>query len=407
MASPATNEVFRLFIRQHSQTWAEEAGATELDEDSLPTLNWRLTRIAWARWQSDGTLNRLRQRVADAFQLEPAILRLAQKVTEFRGGEYRAHEGDYNRALTDRKALTILERDAPHLIPLLVEMMAPGQCTEEPMRALRRQMLDRLGGPRHWRRFLSMPAETLVWARTAPTKPFAGELLDLATLVARVDSPITPPLDWLQAHLNSCGDGNLMVGMDHQTRLKAVRAHLGAWAQADRQAKEQLLIELQIVHDWIDSQNPKAPQGLRNWSWWVRHALSWDQKHRLAVHADSSSAGAPEMQVWVVDDIEFHPIRGAVEVYEEARAMANCLDRWRTRIVAGKALAWSVRDRRTGQRIATAGVQDIADRSMQVRGFANSPLQPEVSSRIVREAMALRRRWVSEVDAQRRMAPTD
>ena len=407
VASPATNEVINILIRWNAKTWAQEAGAAALDWDMLNTLAGRLVDSVWARWQKDGTLDRLRQRVAKAFQLDPVIVRLARQVAEFRGSAHDAHEADYNRALADKGALTILEREAPHLMPLLVELMAPGECTGEPMRALRRTMLDKLGGPRHWRRFLTLPAETLRWARTAPARPLAGALLDLATLVARVDSPITPPLDWLQAHLNSGGDLHLMVGMDHQTRLKAVRAHLGAWVRADTLAKDQLLIELQIVHDWIDRQNPKAPQGLRNWSWWIRHALAWDQQHRFATHAEPGPTSVAEGQVWVMDDIEFRPIRGAVDVYEEARAMANCLDRWRSRLDAGQAIAWSVRDRHTGRRIATVGVHDIADHCVQVKGFANRPLPPEVAQRLSREATALRQRGDSGGPARPSPAPTD
>ena len=396
VASPASSEVVNRIIRRDAETWAAESGSEALDPGTLSTLARRLCRTVWKRWQTDGTLDRVRQRVADAFQLDPLIARLAQQIAAPRGGPHGAHEGDYNRALADRPALTILERDAPHLMPLMVEVFAQGQCSGEPLRALRHTLLDRLGAPRHWRRFLRLPASTLTWARSASTRPFYGGLLDLATLIARVDSPITPPLDWLQAHLNSGGDVHLMIGMDHQTRLKAVRAHLAAWEHAGVQAKDQLLIELQVVHDWIDSQNPKAPQGLRAWSWWIRHALVWDQARRLAASAEQSPGNAEEAQVLLIDDIEFRPILSAVDAYEEARAMANCLDRWRNRIVAGKAAAWSVRDRHTGRRIATAGVHDITDSCVQFKGFANRPLSPALAQRLSRDAMALRRLRIDE-----------
>jgi len=395
-ASPASSEVVDRIIRRDAETWAAESGSEALDSGTLSMLAHRLCRTIWKEWQKDGTLHRVRQRVAVAFQLEPVVVRLAHQIAAPRGGPYGANEGDYNRALTDRRALTILECDAPQLMPLLVEVFAQGQCRGEPLRALRHALLDRLGAPRHWRRFLSVPAPTLAWARSAPTTPLSGGLLDLATLIARVDSPIAPPLDWLQAHLNSCGDVHLMVGMDHQTRLKAVRAHLAAWEPADTQAKDQLLIELQIVHDWIDSQNPKAPQGLRAWSWWIRHALVWDQAQRLTTRAEQRPGHAAEARVLVMDDIEFRPILSAKDVYEEARAMANCLDRWRNRIVVGEAAAWSVRDRHTGRRIATAGVYDITDGSVQFKGFANRPLPPELALRLSQDAMALRRRRVDE-----------
>ncbi len=395
-SSPASSEVLRRFTQRNAMAWASAADAAALEPETIRILVWRLTRIVWAVWQKDGTLGCLRQCVADAFQLDSLVVRIARQIAAVPGRPDLTTEGVYNRVLADRRAFSILDREAPQLIPLFAELMAAGQCTDEPKRALRRALLDRLGAPRHWRRYLVIPAETLGWARTAPEQPFAGCLTDLATLIARIDSPITPPLDWLQAHLHSCGGAHLMVGMDHQTRLRAVRAHVAAWVQADMQAKDQLLIELQIVHDWIDSQNPKAPQGLRNWSWWIRHALVWDQARRRAASAERGSGANAEAQAWVMDDIEFRPILSAVDAYEEARAMANCLDRWRDLIVAGQAIAWSVRDRSTGRRIATAGARDIADRCVQVKGFANQPLPPELDLRLSSEAMALQRRRLNK-----------
>lgn len=62
--------------------------------------------------------------------------------------------------------------------------------------------------------------------------------------------------------------------------------------------------------------------------------------------------------------------------------MAHCLDRWRDDVADGVALAWSVRSRADGQRIATAGISSRTVWILDVRGYANRTVPPELARRV-------------------------
>ena len=381
MESPATAAFLKHIVFRDARKWARESGAAELDQDTLDALCERLCRAQWARWSHDGTLQRLRERVAHAFKLDANAVRLARQIAHRRHGPDHANEADYNRAVADRAQLLLLEREAPQLVPLFAELFAAGECTDEPKQAMRTALVDRLGAPRHWRHFVALPAQTLAWARRAPLREYTGALLDLAEFLARLDSPTAPPLDWLQAHLDVCGGVSLLVGTSNDTRVAALRAHLHAWISGAGAGKDQLLIELQIVHDWIDHCDPDTPTVTSRWSWWTRRALGWDRTRRQAALDVPAQHPEPSTQL-ALGDIELRPLLTPLELYEEARAMAHCLDRWRDRLVKGSAAAWSVRDSRTGRRLATAGISISTDWSVQVRGFANRSVPPDLEIRV-------------------------
>lgn len=382
VGSPATVGLLEHIVRRDGRNWAREAGATELDHDSLQVLGQRLCLALWARWSIDGTLQQVRVRVADAFQLDAELVRLARQAARRRGGASAADEYDYNRAIIDRAPLLVLEREAPQLMPLFIELFAAGACSDEPKRAIRTAFLEQVGAPRHWRQFLALPPETLAWARGAPRQPQAGALLDLAFLVARLESPVAPPLDWLRAQLDACGGDTLLVGVMNSTREAALRAHLRAWMDRPAEGKDQLLLEMQIVDDWIDSQGPRAPTLACPWSWWTRRALAWDDRRRQAALDMLVPDREPSTQVEVAEGIELRPLLTPLDLHEEARAMAHCLDRWRDRLAKGSAAAWSVRDRQSGRRIATAGISSSTEWAVQVRGFANRVVSADLEARV-------------------------
>ena len=374
VGSPATVGLLEHIVRRDAQRWANQAGATSLDPDALRKLGQRLCRGLWARWSRDGTLQRLRQQVAEAFGLDPETVRLAQLVARRRGGAAHADEGDYNRAIVDRAHLVVLEREAPHLIPLFAELFTTGACVGEPKRALRTAYLDQIGAPRHWRQLVALPPQTLAWARHAPRQPQVGAMVDLALMLTILNTPATPPLDWLQAQLDSAGGGNLLLGMSHCTRVAALRAHLFAWLNSDAAGKDQLLVEMQIVEDWIDSQAPnvgEAAKALCHWSWWTRRALAWDRTRRQSAIDVPAVQPAPLPLFKTLAAVELRPLLTALDLHDEARTMAHCVDRWRDGVAQGAAAAWSVRDRHTGHRLATAGIARSTQWQVQVRGFAN------------------------------------
>jgi hypothetical protein len=62
--------------------------------------------------------------------------------------------------------------------------------------------------------------------------------------------------------------------------------------------------------------------------------------------------------------------------------MAHCLDRWRDDVAEGVALAWSVRSRADGRRIATAGVSPRTGWIPDVLGYANRTVAHDLAARV-------------------------
>lgn len=369
-------------VSRDARRWAGQCGATELDEDALVVLGERLCRALWARWAADGSLRRLRDQVVRSLALDATAMRLAREIACRPTDADSLSTRDYNRALVDARHLLLLEREAPNLLPLFPELIAQGKCVGEPKQAIRRAFIERFGGPRHWRRFVKLPAETLGWAAATAPGLYDQPLLELAALIAHLDSPALLPQSWLQARLDACGGESLCGVVGEGASLWAARAHLLAWVSAGVDARERMLVELHIVQGWIEERKPDPPPAARAWSWWVRQAEPWDRARRATAQAASPLEARNTPAPTVSEEVELRPLVTALDLYQEARAMAHCLDRWRDDVADGVALAWSVRSRADGQRIATAGISSRTVWILDVRGYANRTVPPELARRV-------------------------
>ncbi len=380
--SPATHLCLAHVISRDARRWARQAGSMDLDDEALGVLGERLCLGLWARWTADGSLQRLRKQIDDCLALDATVMRLARQLAYRPFGADFTGTRDYNRALVEASHLRVLEREAPTLMPLFPELIAQGECAGEPKQAVRQAFIERFGAPRHWRRFLKLPAETLEWAAATAPGLYDQPLLELAALIAHLDSPALPPKSWLQARLDATGGESLCGVIGEGASLSAARAHLQAWINADAAAHERLLVELHIVQGWLEQHKPDAPAGTRSWSWWVRQAEPWDRARRASAQAMAPCEASSVTALPVGLDIELRPLLTALDLYEEARAMAHCLDRWRDDVADGVAMAWSVRNRLDGRTIATAGVGPKTGWIPDVRGYANRAVAPELATRV-------------------------
>jgi hypothetical protein len=393
--SPHGSEWLHVLIVRHTPAWAVCAGATALDAALLERLCERLTRPLIARWTARGTLARLREQIAQAFDLDPELLRLAQQITARSpdpGAMSGADEGDYNAALRHREALQVLEREAPSLMPLYAAMVPLYALDAEPVRALRTAFVERHGSPRHWRRFLRLPQGTLAWARDAWPPLRQHPWVDLADFVARLDVHTVPPLAWLQAV--AALQPALPIG--HELRGPAWSAvlveHLRAWEVADEPARHRLDTELACIAAWVDEACPGTPpKGLR-WRGWVRRVTAWTRAQRAATLFPGTEVlrGVAERD----GTLAAEPLCNPWQYRREAEAMEHCLaSTWTAHAEAGRAVAWAVFDTVTGERVATVGAWLDPDEPMEVQGRPGVVFTMEELERIVRLVQPQEMRW--------------
>jgi hypothetical protein len=397
--SPHGSEWLQALIVRHTPAWAARAGATALDALVLGRLGERLCRALIAHWAACGTLTRLRAQVVRAFDLDPQVLRLAGQLTArppAPGGEPGADESDYNDAQLHRDALLQLEREAPSLMPLYVAMVQPYVMDAEPVRALRAAFVERHGAPRHWRRFLRLPHATLAWARGAWPRGAHHPWVDLADFVARLDVPALPPLDWLKAVAALRPGRSPGYDMHSPAWRAALVEHLRAWGQADDSARRQLRADLAAVAAWFDDAHPEdAPKG-RRWRGWMRQVTAWARGQRAAEAAATPFPGTEVLAPVAEPDgtLAAEPLRNPWQYRREAEAMEHCLARaWTADAAAGRAVAWSVFDTVTGERVATVGAWLNPDAPMEVQGRPGKVVSLEELERIVRLLQPQEMRW--------------
>ena len=398
--SPASPACLEHLVRRDAWRWAREAGAQDLDFQTVQLRTRRLRglcQLLWQRWAADGTLVRLRAAVEQAFALDPDRLRLARLIARRRCGAIGVDEGDYNRAVADFEALLLLEREAPKLMRLFVALMPPGECQDEPKRAMRTAFVDCWGAPRHWRRFVALPAAMLQWAQTAPAEVLQGHrLIDLAYFISALDSPVEPPQDWLQLLLDRSGGASLVYAVRGQEQAAALRAHLDAWVMARDSDRPRLIMALQTVLAWLDDEEVSPPSSPRKWSWWTRSAKAWDRRARQAAARLVADAHTFRAAPLADGQLELHLLNTALALHDESRAMANCLHDWWRDVSRGSAAVWSVRCAQTGQRLASAGICEHSGWALEVRAFANRPVDAGLQAQVARLLEPQRLRCIAE-----------
>lgn len=396
--SPGGTLWLRELITRHSAQWARSAGAEALGRVVLRRLGDRLCAALIERWSADGTLCRLRAQVEHAFALDPELVRLARQITLRRAGPDGADEGDYDRARIDREPLLVMERDAPRLMPLYALTMQPGERhAAEPMQALRAAFVGEYGAPRHWRRFVRLPESTLAWACRAYRPYLAHPWQDLAHFLSWLDVDAEPPEPWMQVLVDLWGGGPIRFVIGSDAWLAALRAHLREWSLREPSDRPGLAAELNLVRAWIEDADPPAPGGVRRWAWWTRHGLDWAAAQRAGAAAAPALPHAEALRPAVDEGgtLALQPLRSPLDYVVEGQAMANCLRRWVDEACAGLAVAWTVVDAATRQRLASAGCRSADGWRLAIRGRLNQALPPELQERIARLVAPERDRWLA------------
>ena len=138
-------------------------------------------------------------------------------------------------------------------------------------------------------------------------------------------------------------------------------------------ADEQIVHEFDLVQRWITKGHPDVhldkPQRQAGWPWLVRQAGAWLE--RLQRELRDETDWASWMPTQSLGPWTLVPIRGPLQLWEEARAMHHCVEMFEAACRSGDTLIVSVRQ--GDRRIATA---ELVRRQRewhlgQIKGFAN------------------------------------
>jgi hypothetical protein len=135
--------------------------------------------------------------------------------------------------------------------------------------------------------------------------------------------------------------------------------------------------ELAMAIQWAVATQPEpdANQQHAGWPWIAQQARAHVEKARARTWPVPIGEVTCRAHVVV-------PIRSAVELREEAEAMANCLATYEEGCAYGEIVVFSIRTRASGKRVACFAIACEDDRweLVQVVGKANSPVSAEIEA---------------------------
>ena len=395
-----------LLIFTHAAQWAQLAG---MPPEHIRQQWNRLLKVLAQRWEADGTEQRLWRTIERALALDHEVLRLVRATAHRLLDPDGVFMSDYQRCLSDRANLLTVEREAPQLLRLYTMLLPNGAGMVEPKLALKQAFLDGdQRPPRLWRTMCRFDQATLD-ALTAPGQcVYMPPLADWIDFLQALDLPCQPPAEWMFGLRQSFGDSALSRDFAVPWARPVFMAHLIAWMAADESARITLFIELEDFCEVLLNlaKPPKALPELRSWRacirWAARMQRAQFESEAEAARAWDAARGLPRERPSPplrAARIELRRLLTSHALYEEGRAMKNCIHDWRDDLVDNTAAIYSVYLARTGEHIGTTAITLYGQ--IEFRGPNNGSPIPEHR----REVMLLLRREHTS-PSQRRMALT-
>lgn len=331
----------------------------------------------------------LRDRVTDALDLEPSIIRWVCQGSP-RGELAAIDSRQYSAVWRRREAFEQLERESPALLRPYAAALQAGLLGEhfEPTRDLKLAFRDFGIADAGWRLLLEAPSgyfdpvvtnarnddlfEVYLWALHACLA--AGRLLPKRVLhrlvmpngrepgQRRLLDPTFPESYW-RPFLRALG-----------RRIACIPDPVTMRAFLDG--------EFEDVYDWLEWEQPEIDpnQARAGWTWMLRQHREWQERER-----EKALASRNEMR-WDVlvptfehESWQVVALRDSYELWEEGHLMRHCARTYANRCRNGSEIVFSIRND-AGQRVATGHLVSRRNqwRACSVRLMANRPAGPRI-----------------------------
>jgi|GEM_PF-1380582 len=359
--------------------WKENLAAALLDEarcriaDSEIAFRWAAWAWSWVEFKAIALIDvrRLRSKIRGALDLDRRVLRALNRRRRLQPG-IQWSMSDYNRELVGIDASTLVEREAPSLLPLLWGLRDHPQfdAAIEPKKALR--LLARSLGvtPQQWRLIATSGRRGLTTYRALSRDFWAGDerqnALDYLALVrllrpkrmpsiglwsqmlaiagSRRNPPSEPYAEALAMHRDA---------LQHLVRLAETRAEEGK-----RDFPEE---ELHAVMAWVSDRRIakfNRIQRTSGWDFLVRRALQYRARVRNPDFAGCSWDGL--LPSYDMGHLRVEPLDSDEKLWDEAIVMRHCADTFVERCLRGETAIFSIR-RHCGKRIATVAFSRLGE----------------------------------------------
>jgi hypothetical protein len=331
MAGQAAHEVLAAALAKGIPATAEEAGAYAA---------WAFDRFA-RQLPRCTDLRLLRRRIASALSVEPHVVRLAGQVSRTERAPNLVMLDAYNSVVREIAAVRLLQAEQPSLMPIFAVLSGFDDFPRVggPAARLKRFMKLRGLSEMTWRLLVHADRRLL----RPLTKFYAGEVrfaaLEHLTLLDRLQLPRQPPAWFIDRLIGSWGD----PGNRWASYVDDVGPALEMWRHVGRLACRMLTATTVVVDDfdlicrWICQAGSNLELDKRQkrggWSWLVKGARAWDERRRLELTADLKRWSVP-FDARRIGEYEFAALADELELWDEARAMRNCVDRFGDRCQA-------------------------------------------------------------------------
>lgn len=334
----------------------------------------------------------MRGRIARALALDPLALAVARQLSMAERHK-SARMALYNRAVDHLAAHRRLVADAPGL-QLSYALLGHGSdalagaepAEDEPLQRLRRRVkahglslrvyrLLLAGGTRLWRpmlRFYARGNAVAAW--------------DYLGLIDDMGWRALPDAAFMQLVLAQCGSADRRreryAGLFAE-EMRALRSIVERYEALDAAGRESMRAQLPQVLTWLgkDDAAPLRGRGrLPAWATLVRRAQVFERDRLRLAALDAADLPVLRLEGPPDADSPFEVVLlGSAEALcEEGQAMRHCALNLAADCAEGRSAVASVRDRRTGQRVATALWRrgEAGWTLAELVGFANGPAPP-------------------------------
>jgi hypothetical protein len=284
---------------------------------------------------------------------------------------------DFNWVAAHKEAIALSAIEHPRLLPFLRFLRrAAGDGLLDPAASLRAHFIELGMAPAAFARIERWGFDAFVafdpgeGEEAALLEPQA--VVDYANLLLDVDAGDAPPA--LFGRLAARAAAREMAAPDW-----VMRALLRATIQAGPDA-ERLPLELDDALDWVAECDPQpdANQRKSGWPWIVEQSRAYVAKR----DAQCWPLPCGEIRVGPIVAV---PLRNAAELREEAAEMHNCLDKYVATCMGGHAVVFSMRNARTGKRLACFLAECVLEPDRpgkwaiaEIKGKMNQPAEPRL-----------------------------
>jgi hypothetical protein len=318
----------------------------------------------------------IRQRVARALDLDPAVLRIARRLMNLLPDRGLPRLSYYNTVVRHREAFLSLERELPQAIPLYGALVDRGDFPRRgwPAQALHRYLVEHDLSPAIWRLIVAAGPRLFLPVRHFYRGDAGTAMLDYLRILSDLRLQVEPHPHLIWCLLSRVANPGFRFER-HRENLVRHRHRFGHAARHFMRDPEVARADLPDVLEWLAAECPQLDKLQRRagWPWLVRQTRQWLELRQREIDAEAVAWDVPFDEL-IVEDFVFRSLKSVRDLWDEARAMHHCADDYASRCAGGEVLIVSIRHRDAPQRRrATAMLERVggAWRVAQVRARAN------------------------------------